>query len=69
MLEGKLQMEGEVIHVIVQRCHDISKMLRHLTPSQKEAPQIAAFAFPDRSPEPIQKKGAENVFPESRNFK
>ncbi len=27
MLEGKLQKEGEVIHVIVSRCYDISKLL------------------------------------------
>lgn len=27
MVEGKLQIEGEVIHVIVTQCHDMSKML------------------------------------------
>ena len=31
MVEGKLQVEGEVIHVIVQRCFNFSKLLRHLT--------------------------------------
>ncbi len=31
MVEGKLQIEGEVIHVIVKRCYDFSKLLRHLT--------------------------------------
>ena len=30
MVEGKLQVEGEVIHVIVQKCFDLSKMLRRL---------------------------------------
>jgi error-prone DNA polymerase len=28
MVEGKLQREGEVIHVIVERCYDLSKLLR-----------------------------------------
>src|SRR5678816_1673169 len=26
MVEGKLQVEGEVIHVIVEKCYDLSKM-------------------------------------------
>ena len=30
MLEGELQIEGEVIHVIVQRCYDLSPLLRGL---------------------------------------
>ena len=34
MVEGKLQVEGEVIHVIVQRCFNISKLLRKLTQEQ-----------------------------------
>ena len=36
MVEGKLQIEGEVIHVIVKRCYNFSKLLRHLTPSHNE---------------------------------
>lgn len=74
LLEGKLQIEGEVIHVIVQRCHNISKLLRGLTPSKNETPRVATFAFPDRSPEPVQKKSLkenkdQNIFPQARNFK
>ncbi len=30
MVEGKLQVEGEVIHVIVEKCFDLSRMLRRL---------------------------------------
>ena len=30
MVEGKLQREGEVIHVIVKRCYNFSKLLRQL---------------------------------------
>jgi error-prone DNA polymerase len=72
MVEGKLQVEGEVIHVIVESCHNFSKLLRKLTPSESKAPQVATFAFPDRSPEPTKKTELnvkEKIFIEARNFK
>ena len=31
MVEGKLQIEGEVIHVIVNACYNLSPFLRQLT--------------------------------------
>jgi error-prone DNA polymerase len=31
MVEGKLQVEGEVIHVVVEKCFDLTKLLRRLT--------------------------------------
>jgi error-prone DNA polymerase len=34
MAEGKLQIQGTVIQVIMQRCVDISKLLRRLTRTQ-----------------------------------
>ena len=46
MVEGKLQIEGEVIHVIVKRCYDFSKLLRHLTPSQNEDPTCVNIGPP-----------------------
>ena len=36
MVEGKLQVEGEVIHVIVEKCFDLSKMLRKLSTGDLE---------------------------------
>jgi len=36
MVEGKLQVEGEVIHVIVEKCFDLSRMLRKLTTGELE---------------------------------
>ena len=36
MAEGKLQVEGEVIHVIVEKCYDLSKMLRKLSTGDLE---------------------------------
>lgn len=37
MVEGKLQIEGEVIHVVVSGCYNFSKLLKGLTSSQKPA--------------------------------
>jgi error-prone DNA polymerase len=36
MAEGRLQCEGEVIHVMVSCCYNFSKLLRHLTASRDE---------------------------------
>ena len=41
MVEGKLQVEGEVIHVIVEKCFDLTGMLRRLSTGE------TANAFPD----------------------
>jgi len=79
MVEGKLQVEGEVIHVIVSRCYDFSKLLRHLSLSHDENLPLLTLSRGDKqpagafghenkkthSPGIIQKK----VFPEGRNFK
>jgi error-prone DNA polymerase len=53
MVEGKLQVEGEVIHVIVQRCHNFSKLLRHLGVAQPADLQVLTVAN----------------FPKARNFR
>ena len=31
MVEGKLQVEGDVTHIIVEKCYDLSKMLKRLS--------------------------------------
>jgi error-prone DNA polymerase len=78
MVEGKLQIEGEVIHVIVQRCHDFSKLLRQLTVAQQQDPQVLTLAYADEKSIPAHaqhKKGQvkgraqEKIFPDARNFK
>jgi len=75
MVEGKLQIEGEVIHIIVQHCYNLSKLLTHLTASQNENPPLFTLSHADRrsSPhysnqnkkQPIQ----EEIFSKGRNFK
>jgi error-prone DNA polymerase len=55
MVEGKLQVEGEVIHVIVEYCYDFTKLLRHLTVSNNE--QQLSIDITD------------NSIPKGRNFR
>ena len=78
MVEGKLQIEGEVIHVIMKRCYDFSKLLRNLTPSHNEEIPVLTLARPDEKsiPAHAQNKksqvgeiGDEKVFPGARNFR
>ena len=77
MVEGKLQVEGEVIHVIVRACYDFSKLLRHLTPSRRENLPVLTLARPDEKSIPppqnkrtqIRENAQEKIFPEARNFK
>ena len=77
MVEGKLQIEGEVIHVIVKSCYNFSKLLRHLTVSQDEKPPVLTLARPDERSIPaglnkrsqVREMPQEKIFPGGRNFK
>jgi error-prone DNA polymerase len=67
MVEGKLQIEGEVIHVIVKRCFNLTKLLRGLTPANDENLPVLTLSRSDEttSPAPAQK----DIFHKGRNFK
>jgi error-prone DNA polymerase len=77
MVEGKLQIEKEVVHVIVRKCYDLSKMLSHLTPARKETSDVQTLIFPGEAslPEPVNKRtqvreqANADVIPNARNFK
>ncbi|MEO7802396.1 MAG: error-prone DNA polymerase, partial [Ginsengibacter sp.] len=78
MAEGKLQIEGQVIHVIVKRCYDLSKLLRHLTPSNNENLPLLTLSHSDEKSIPIHAQNKrsqvredpqENIFPGARNFR
>ncbi|MBC7851737.1 MAG: error-prone DNA polymerase, partial [Chitinophagaceae bacterium] len=77
MVQGKLQIVGEVIHIIVAACFDFSKLLRHLTSSDKENfPTLTMSRSDEKSlPAPENKRSQvrettqEIVFPEARNFR
>ena len=61
MVEGKLQIEGEVIHIIAQRCYNFSKLLRKLSGSQDDT--ALSLQFPD------ERIDEEKVMPAGRNFR
>jgi error-prone DNA polymerase len=85
MVEGKLQIEGEVIHVIVKQCYDFSILLRKLTSSQSnltfrneaEISQVLNFGRADEKSLPppqnkrsqVRENAQEKLFPDARNFK
>ena len=77
MVEGTLQVEGEVIHVIVSCCYDISKLLRHLTVSHNEQLPLLTLcrAYEKSLPAGQNKKTQvretrqEIIFPGARNFR
>lgn len=72
MVAGKVQVEGAVIHVIVQDCHDYSFMLRKLRATPGEAGPTLAFVDPPHpAMRPCQKSATsdDQKFPQARNFK
>ena len=71
MVEGKLQREGEVIHVIVRRCYDLTRLLGKLTDTRTLA-VTTSRADETTSPE-LSRKEKEyvqtEIFPKGRNFR
>ncbi len=74
MVEGRLQREGEVIHVIVKRCFNLSKLLHGLVSYRDNDAGITPLSRADEtSDKPDVRRKAEEViqgriFPEGRNF-
>ncbi|NCI48792.1 DNA polymerase III subunit alpha [Sediminibacterium roseum] len=74
MLEGKLQIEGLVIHVVVEKCYNLSPLLRNLTPDKPADPAVLTLSRADERslPAHVQREQAKNkdaVFYGGRNFK
>jgi error-prone DNA polymerase len=46
-VEGRLQRQGEVIHVILEDCHDFTKLLSHLTRSNETDIPLLTLSRPD----------------------
>lgn len=79
MVEGKLQKEGEVIHVVVRNCYNMSALLRGLNGAEQSDPDVSTLSRADeRSDEHYARKDKrvkENkvvqgeIFPQARNFK
>lgn len=62
MVEGKLQIEGEVIHVIANRCFNLSLLLRNMTANTNVEAAVSTLSRSDE-------KNTEEVFYKGRNFK
>ncbi|MEQ9377507.1 MAG: error-prone DNA polymerase [Imperialibacter sp.] len=77
MVEGQLQKEGEVIHVIARRLINLSAFLQQLNNSQKEDLNLKPMSRSDETTVPYAKskppKKSEvvqgKIFPEGRNFR
>lgn len=67
MVEGKLQIEGEVIHVVLQRCFNINKLLGDLTIAKNEDPPVLTLSRSDEKSVPV--VAQNNVFHKGRNFR
>ncbi len=74
MVEGKVQKEGEVIHVVVKRCFNLSALLRGLTVTQSEDPPVLTLSRADERSEALpsnkgQVEEQKDVFYGGRNFR
>ena len=71
MAEGTLQIEGEVIHVIVNAGYDLSKLLRKLTIDDNEDLPLLTLSRADEKISTPDKRVVEQkkLFPDARNFR
>jgi error-prone DNA polymerase len=71
MAEGTLQIEGEVIHVIVNAGYDLSKLLRKLTSDGNEDLPLLTLSRADEKVPVADKRIVEQkkLFPDARNFR
>ena len=77
MVEGKLQREGEVTHVVVKRCYDMSGYLRQLTVSEQKNDPVATLSRADEKDGSdykdkdtrVQKAVQQEIFHGGRNFR
>jgi error-prone DNA polymerase len=78
MVEGKLQREGEVVHIIVSRCFDVTKLLRGITQINKEDLPVSTLSRADETTNPFPSRDIKtpginstqkDIFHGGRNFK
>ncbi|MBS1689129.1 MAG: error-prone DNA polymerase, partial [Bacteroidetes bacterium] len=78
MVEGKLQKEGEVIHIIAKRCHDMTNLLKQLGPVAEDHSVQTLSRADETDYDNYQAKNNKRqkqiavqaeIFPEGRNFK
>jgi error-prone DNA polymerase len=77
MVEGRLQIEGEVIHVIVQKCFNLSSLLGQMIAAQNKIPPVQTLSRADLKPAPLESEKIKKhrmtiqaeIFPKGRNFR
>ncbi len=77
MVEGHLQVSGKVVHVVVHRAFNFTKLLRNLTASQKEELPLLTLSRADEKMIPpgvnkrsqVRETAGDKVIPGARNFK
>ncbi|MBB3058397.1 error-prone DNA polymerase [Mucilaginibacter gotjawali] len=67
MVEGKLQIEGEVIHVVAKRCFNLNSLLRGLTVANEDNLPLLTLARADETTAPP--TDSREVFHKGRNFR
>jgi error-prone DNA polymerase len=66
MVEGNLQVEGDIIHVIVSQCYNFTSLLRRMTRNEKQNELQLSLSRSDEKSVP---PGQETNFPQARNFR
>lgn len=71
MVEGKLQIEGEVIHVVVRRCFNLNRLLQKSISYKGETIQIPTSRADERSAatDTRVEDAQGKIFPGGRNFR
>lgn len=78
MVEGRVQREGIVVHVIVSRCYDLSKFLHGLVDDKKDDLPLLTLSKADEKSAPytavnkrtqVRENATNEIFPKGRNFK
>ena len=62
LIEGKVQIEGQVIHVVANGCYNLSQLLRSMTHQRDAEPAVATLSRADE-------KDPEAIFYKGRNFR
>lgn len=77
MVEGRLQIEGEVIHIIVQQCYNLTKLLGQLFMHKNDEPPVSKLSRADLKPASLESEKIkkhrpqiqQEIFPKGRNFR
>ncbi|MCF0071131.1 error-prone DNA polymerase [Dyadobacter sp. CY261] len=79
MVEGKVQKEGKVIHVVVSKCINASGLLRKLAATEDQEPHVLTLSRADEKDEydslakarktQARKNVQAEIFPSSRDFR